>query len=163
MGRYDVTFGVWMKANPLHGSKMVTYNACTNKKCENYKHHLNETIKFCPKCGYEVKERELKVPMNTYLSDVVYPDEGDAPKYFENLNTWGDDSDVLTDGGFRKQVNMEGKTYQPWAKDGDGDKAIINPQAEIDKFKKRYSKAINDLEKLGFVLSFEWGPFVTYD
>ena len=165
MGHYDCTFGAWMKAKPIKTSRTEKYRGCSNTKpnCSNAKKEVSDSFDFCPKCGAPVKQYTRKVNDTLQLSDFVYPEEGEAMKCFENLTNW-DDGNVLTGDCYKKQVDLEGgKMYQPWAKDGEGPKGIINPQKEIDDFKKKYKKAIDVLTKAGFDLSFEWGVFTTYN
>lgn len=159
-GSYDVIFGTWMKAKPIKKKEFVTERKCLNKKCADPTWKYADTVIYCPYCGNIVMTLEILKNVEVSISDIVYPEDGETPKCFENLATW-EDGNTMTDGGFRKQVNMEATGPQPWAKDGKN--FVINSQDEITAFKNRHKKAITTLENAGFELTFEWGPYVIYN
>lgn len=160
MGQYGVTFGTWMKAKPIKVKQEITLNSCCNDKCHRYNSDFGSDTVFCPKCGTKVCERTTTREEEITLAEFMYNDKGNPKSGFANL-TNEDSGNELMGRAFKKQIDMENTDFQPWAKDGDNYK--IDPQTEIDNFKKTYKTAIRACSKAGFVLNFYWGPLVSYN
>lgn len=133
-------------------------NGCVNKKCGKY--HQASSGKFCKECGKEIGEYKYTT-VETYNADNL----------LRNVDEFEDDL-VYTDPMCGKDYTFISNKRAPFdtpARDnidegGNISLSTINPEKEMEWFRKTFSKQISFLkEKLGDKNVFvDWGVIVWY-
>lgn len=164
-GHYETSFGVFMRAKPITATVQDIFYQCSNTKCANHGLGHKELVgnKYCSKCGGVIEEVYETKRDKVSLAEVLFDDDGEQVKLFKNLSSM-EDNDVLESEIVYSKIcspSYDETGYHSMCKDGG--KFVFNAQDEINLFKKKHSKEIEELTKRGYKLEIFWGAKQSYD